>query len=54
MTNLETLGMSMLKDFVESATEMGLCYCGSDIPQEVQVAVISIVQQYIDEYEEDL
>ena len=50
MTNAENLGMSMLEDFIETAKQMGICYCGNDIPKAVQIAVIEIVEQYIEEY----
>ena len=52
MTHAEILGIDMLKEFVEKATEMGICYCGNDIPPSVQASVITIVEDYIEEYEE--
>ena len=42
----------MLKEFVETASEKGICYNGEDIPTALQTAVISIIEQYIEEYKE--
>lgn len=52
MTNAEKLGITMLREFVNKASDKGICYNGEDMFQPVQVAVIKIVEQYIEEYEE--
>lgn len=52
MTIAEDMAISMLKDFVATASEHGICYNGEDIPRPLQVSVIKIIEQYIEEYEE--
>ena len=53
MTIIESMGYEALEEFVETAKEMGICYCGNDIPPSVQSAVIEIVSQYLEEYKEE-
>lgn len=50
MTNLEEYAVNQLVDFVETATEQGLCYNGRDIDPQLQLLVIKIVEDYVDGY----
>lgn len=50
MTKLENYAINKLKNFVEEASEIGICYNGRDIEPELQTVIIKIVEDYIDEY----
>jgi hypothetical protein len=50
MTHAERYGIKALEKFVDNANEMGICYGGADIEEDVQTMVIDIVNDYIDKY----
>ena len=50
MTKLENYAINKLKNFVEEASEIGICYNGKDIEPELQTVIIKIIEDYIDEY----
>lgn len=54
MTIVEEMAINQLTEFVETAKEMGICYHGSDIDKDLQLAVVSIVEQYVGEYLEEV
>lgn len=50
MTKLENYAINKLKNFVEEASEIGICYNGRDIDPSLQILIINIVRDYVDEY----
>ena len=50
MTIVEELAINQLTEFLENAKSYGLCYNGRDMPEQVQIAVTDIVEQYVGEY----
>lgn len=53
MTTLEQFGINRLKKFVENAKEDGICHNGYDIDTDVQLLVVSVVEQYIEMYQQE-
>lgn len=51
MSILENFAISELKEFVEIATQEGICINGYDISHSMEVLIILILEEYIEKHE---
>ena len=51
MTVVEKMGLEALKKFIDHASKKGICYNGENMDKTIQDAVIEVVREYVEEYE---
>ncbi len=51
MTVAEKMGLDALNTFIDRASKEGICYNGENMDKTIQDAVIEVVKQYVEEYE---